>query len=343
MNNETCISNAKNMSLHPFISGVEVNTFDSQLASPARRLSYWNDTVNAHNGVRIDCATPNFIGKISNRLVGNCAIHAVNIETPHRATRTHVKENLCFVNIQLHNAGVRFNGHREQEIPAGSMVLYDAAQTYGLDFTGASESLILSLPKSYLLSRVPDLQSHLEDMHYYDSALVSMLTQLIRGILNAPLNLRQSAIDNMNESLISMVAATLSQIPDNYRRQPTYSSSAILKRIKNYVLANLANPELCPVMVAQSMGITVNHLHKVFLTSHTTLMHFVLNERLERCRLDISKCATAGAISQIAYRWGFNDASHFSRSFRKYFGMSPREYRSKVLSHDSEIASKYKN
>ncbi len=36
-------------------------------------------------------------------------------------------------------------------------------------------------------------------------------------------------------------------------------------------------------------------------------------------------------ISQIAFTWGFNDASHFTRSFRAKFDMSPREYRRRAV------------
>ena len=34
-----------------------------------------------------------------------------------------------------------------------------------------------------------------------------------------------------------------------------------------------------------------------------------------------------GSVSEIAYRWGFNDLSHFNRSFRAHFAMTPREWR----------------
>jgi AraC-like DNA-binding protein len=33
------------------------------------------------------------------------------------------------------------------------------------------------------------------------------------------------------------------------------------------------------------------------------------------------------SITQIAYRWGFNDAAHFSRSFREAYNTSPRNVR----------------
>ncbi|MBI3376628.1 MAG: helix-turn-helix domain-containing protein [Betaproteobacteria bacterium] len=36
-------------------------------------------------------------------------------------------------------------------------------------------------------------------------------------------------------------------------------------------------------------------------------------------------------ICDIAYRWGFNDPTHFGRAFRERFGQSPREFRQSAL------------
>ena len=33
------------------------------------------------------------------------------------------------------------------------------------------------------------------------------------------------------------------------------------------------------------------------------------------------------SVSEIAYEWGFNDAAHFSRTFKVRFGVSPRGLR----------------
>jgi len=32
-------------------------------------------------------------------------------------------------------------------------------------------------------------------------------------------------------------------------------------------------------------------------------------------------------ITEIAFFWGFSDSSHFSRSFKQQFGVSPRTFR----------------
>jgi AraC-like DNA-binding protein len=55
----------------------------------------------------------------------------------------------------------------------------------------------------------------------------------------------------------------------------------------------------------------------------------VLEARLQACRKALSdpRCVSF-SVSEIAYAWGFNDLSHFSKAFRKRFGVSPAQYRS---------------
>ncbi|MNR67817.1 DNA-binding transcriptional activator FeaR [compost metagenome] len=40
---------------------------------------------------------------------------------------------------------------------------------------------------------------------------------------------------------------------------------------------------------------------------------------------------SALSVSEIAYRAGFNNASHFSRSFKQRYGAAPSSYRSSEL------------
>ncbi len=50
--------------------------------------------------------------------------------------------------------------------------------------------------------------------------------------------------------------------------------------------------------------------------------------RLDRCREELEdRRQRARSITEIAFRWGFNDSAHFSRVFKARFGMSPRAVR----------------
>jgi hypothetical protein len=41
----------------------------------------------------------------------------------------------------------------------------------------------------------------------------------------------------------------------------------------------------------------------------------VRRRRLLRCRAELDGADTEASITEIAYRWGFNDSAHFSRLF----------------------------
>ncbi|HWJ69444.1 MAG TPA: helix-turn-helix domain-containing protein, partial [Sphingobium sp.] len=60
----------------------------------------------------------------------------------------------------------------------------------------------------------------------------------------------------------------------------------------------------------------------------TTVGRLIWERRLERCRSDLSDPACQHqSITAIAYRWGYSDSQHFSRSFKTRYNVSPRTYR----------------
>ena len=70
------------------------------------------------------------------------------------------------------------------------------------------------------------------------------------------------------------------------------------------------------------------NLHKVFSHDGATISDYIWRLRLARCRSDLvaPSCAWK-SITEIAYSWGFNSSTHFSKAFKETFGISPRLYR----------------
>jgi AraC-like DNA-binding protein len=52
----------------------------------------------------------------------------------------------------------------------------------------------------------------------------------------------------------------------------------------------------------------------------------VRRERLARCLEDLRR-PTGGSVTEIAFRWGFRDAAHFARVFKREYGQSPSDAR----------------
>ncbi|MBZ9687379.1 AraC family transcriptional regulator [Clostridium estertheticum] len=83
--------------------------------------------------------------------------------------------------------------------------------------------------------------------------------------------------------------------------------------------------------------ITLNHLTEVFHINKTTLseefakvtgvsvIDYLIRLRIKIASILLSQ--TSIPISEILYRTGFNDSTHFGRMFRKYTGFSPSQYR----------------
>jgi AraC family transcriptional regulator, positive regulator of tynA and feaB len=73
---------------------------------------------------------------------------------------------------------------------------------------------------------------------------------------------------------------------------------------------------------------SVRSVYRVFEETGETVSVFVQARRLVRARRDLA--TGRDPVSDIAARWGFADASHFSRAFRARYGRTPRDFRAEV-------------
>jgi AraC-like DNA-binding protein len=98
------------------------------------------------------------------------------------------------------------------------------------------------------------------------------------------------------------------------------------QRAVRYIDDHLANPGLSPNQISLALGMSVRYLHLLFEPTGTSVAATILQKRLDRCRGDLL-AAQPRSISEIAFAWGFNDAAHFSRTFKARFGMAARDLR----------------
>ena len=105
-----------------------------------------------------------------------------------------------------------------------------------------------------------------------------------------------------------------------------------LKRLLDYLELHSSDPDLTAFKVAKGCGISARYVHYLLKSGNRSFHDSVWERRLERAYTQLTdKSLSRRSIAEIAYGVGFKSSAHFSRSFRKRFGASPREIRQKAL------------
>lgn len=105
----------------------------------------------------------------------------------------------------------------------------------------------------------------------------------------------------------------------------------LLRRVRAHVDARLWDRTLSPATIAAAQHISVRYLHKLFESQGSTIGRWVQHRRLEEARRELARPGARDvAVGAVARRWGFANATHFSRSFRAAYGVSPREWRERT-------------
>ncbi|HGH3105653.1 TPA: helix-turn-helix domain-containing protein, partial [Acinetobacter baumannii] len=72
----------------------------------------------------------------------------------------------------------------------------------------------------------------------------------------------------------------------------------------------------------------LRHLYRLFLQENLSINKYIQLKRLEKVKADLlDKKNKQNSIAQIALKWGFWDGAHFSKIFKKTYGISPKEFR----------------
>lgn len=99
----------------------------------------------------------------------------------------------------------------------------------------------------------------------------------------------------------------------------------LMNKIMKVINENLSEPTLSVEMLANSVGLSRVHLHrKLKELTNLSSRDFIRNIRMQQAAKLLKEKKLS--ISEVAYAVGYNNLSHFSNTFKEYFGLSPKEY-----------------
>ncbi|MDX3748441.1 AraC family transcriptional regulator [Streptomyces sp. AK08-02] len=97
------------------------------------------------------------------------------------------------------------------------------------------------------------------------------------------------------------------------------------RRLEDWIIDHLAGGPVRVADLAAAHSVSPRTVHRAFASTGDTVGAVIRMHRLAAARGDLVN--TNLCIAAIAHRWGFCDASHFGREFRREFSLSPGDYR----------------
>lgn len=115
----------------------------------------------------------------------------------------------------------------------------------------------------------------------------------------------------------------------------TYTKSYAVNRIVKYLNENYEN-KISLEQIAHNMYLSPVYISKIFKEeTGESPINYLIKIRLEKAK-EILLTEGSGSIKSIANQVGYDDVYHFSKLFKKYYGLSPLYYRKNAISKGND-------
>lgn len=299
------------------------------------QLNSWGDIL-AETHIRFEVAAthrtpPKFSGGVVRRLIDDVMLvdcvsapfsghrDAAMIDTSSGGPEGNV------LGFQFVHKGVETVEERDREITLtpGKIAIWDGLEPVRIEIIKPFHKRTLLFPRNRVLAVCP----RLADLHTLPPLDHSGPARLLVRYMNAlavelPSLGPAATVSAANVALELLRTAVEPELPTGRAAE----RAALRTEIRRYVRTHLQDSDLGPTTIARAFAMSVRALHALFEDGDESVAVMVRNERLRRCLEDLQR-RNGGSVTDIAFRWGFCDAAHFSRVFKRKFGVTPSEVR----------------
>lgn len=208
----------------------------------------------------------------------------------------------------------------------GAFAVIDAGQPFRFDFPHKFEQIVVRVPRPLLLGRMSerDVDRVMVQPVSASGGAGVVVSRFLQQLAELNAAVPDASAAALSMSALDMIVTALADTGGAF--SPTQQAhTADLHRAQNLLKTRLHDERLSITEAAAELGISLRYLQKIFQSTGRTPSEWLLQARLERARMILM--STDITIGDLASRVGFKDISHFSRSFRNLYGVSPGQYR----------------
>ena len=304
------------------------SVWSTDTVKPDDGIAYWHEAVCATVlDVAVEAPRDRFRASIAGRNFGplrfatfHASGHSI-LRDPRRADRA--GEDRYLISLQRRGRSGLTQGGREFWLEPGEIAVMDGTQPFRVTFPGPVSRILAVVPRRTLDARAPWIRRSGLQHIAASSPFADLARRHIRQLSGEePFAAGQAQV--LTDNLCNLLALATAPDATQAHAHPDVQMQAILAFCRD----RLGDPELTPGQVAAHFRISPRTLHARFARAGQSFGNWLLENRLEECKRALCDPAQrALGISEIAYRFGFSDLSHFSKTFRARFGQAPRDIR----------------
>jgi AraC-like DNA-binding protein len=312
---------------------------------PAKeRFSFWREVLcQAYVALDPVAEEPaNFVGRVTAHPLSSINVTTI-ASTRQKIIRgqseiSKMPAEVYFLNLQVRGQCRMMQSGREALILPGEFSIVDSTKPYINDYCSDDwEQYSFRLPKHLLTSLLKKPEKVTATRVSGASGIGAVAVECLTSIAQNAETL--SGLGGRLGSHMTDIIALALGATENAQEQGRDSiRKGLLSSVIQHIQLNVADPDLSPGKVADHFKVSTRYLHKVLEEGGRTFGRILLESRLDRCAEYLLE-AKHQTIAQVAMGWGFNDLSHFSRTFRQRFDRSPREYRAEMASGRGDAAA----
>jgi len=307
-----------------------LSAFNTQQIAAHERFSYWAEVI-GQTFFQVDCRRPEqapLHGEMTRSHLDG--LEWVDIVTP-AMEYTRGPAQLAKINgegaflmvLNLSGSGLLQQHGKQTHILPGDVALWSTVAPSHLFFQQPTHKITVIIPARQMLERMGCAEDALTLSLSGGSALGAMVGSLIRESHTLARRDGAGTLDcaRLRSGLLDIVSFAFA--PQREQMALTTRKSP-LERIKRYLLEHLGDPQLCLGEVAGQHGISIRTLNRLFAAEGITAHRWLWVKRLDASRQLLER-RQARQISEAALSCGFNDLSHFCKSFKAAYGITPSE------------------
>jgi len=302
-----------------------VRSLSTSGLSPKQQVQCWSDTLTDLCG-RFDIdplEASSLEGRVNYTTVSRlklCQIEASQHRVGHTDWRVRSSEH-PYIKIHFQTYGTSYfeQDGRRIEIAPGDVLAYDVSCPHTIESPMLTRHDVVIVPKELLRER----GFHTERMSACKlssrAGTGRIAHEFVHAAFDEATKLSPNSAAGVAESLIDLLLLPLREADRMFDR---VGPEAMYIRAQAFIREHLRDPDLCIDQISASLGCTKRYLHMLFSERGMTVSDYIWRARLQHCRQELETHA-GKTITDVAFSWGFSSSSHFSRVFRKYFGIVP--------------------